>query len=101
MKNLSKKMSEEYRREVFDKLMNILVSQNPWIKDRIKFRGEITEDTRFQEDLELDKKSMYAFTEEVTEKFKVYIPKEKIEDFKIVRDYMDEIALIDCTSNKT
>jgi acyl carrier protein len=101
MKNLSDKMSEEYQQEVLEKLTKILISQDQWVKEGIKNGRLITKDTRLLEDLGMDSLDSYEYASEVMEKFKgLYIPDEKIIELETIGDYMNEISLIDCTSNK-
>lgn len=103
MKNLLDKMSEKYKAEVLERLTEILISQDPWIKEGIKNRGlSITKDTKLVDDLGIDNLGSYEYAEKVMEKFKgLYISDERVIELETIGDYMNEIALIDCTSNKT
>jgi len=102
MKNILDKVPDRYKEETRKKLADILISQDPWIKEGIKNRGlSITGDTKFLEDLGMDSLDTYEYAYKVMENFAgVHISDEKISEFETIGDYISYIFLEDCLSNK-
>jgi acyl carrier protein len=93
MKNISEKMSREYKEEVFKKLTGILKDDSRIEKLIKKEKIKLTKDTKFFEDLGMDSLDVYEFLFKIEEEYNMIIPNEKIYELKAISDCMDYLSV--------
>lgn len=88
MKGISNNIPEEYRKEALEKLIKLYL-EDDLITHKEKIN--ITESTKFSEDLGMDSLDMYDFRYNMGEKFNLKISEDEMADLETFKDCINYI----------